>query len=196
MKENHGLAIQAWYPDNSIEAVARLEVECHHFISGHTIEPAIGPKAQAPRLPKPDMTAGDENTNKMPIRSVIFADGRHSISGTERMLAAYDNIAVRGDRKVEWTELSISYLPCRQYQAVGAERQNGVVTFAVWTDPGREKTRIIGTKRKSARKRNDVRRKDKFACAVELARKRHNGALAAQTDIITAVRPKIAAARV
>ena len=52
------------------------------------------------------------------------------------------------------------------------------------------------SKRKAARKRHDLRRQDIFARPVELPRKRHDGALAAQADIIAAVRPKITAARV
>src|ERR1700737_2928919 len=132
----------------------------------------------------------------MPVSAVIFANGRNRIRGTERMLAAHDDIAVWRDRKVERTGLRISYLPSRQHPAIGIERQNVVVAFTARSDAGGEKKPTIMPERKAARKRNDVRRKDKFACAVELARKCHYGALAAQTDIITAVRPKIAAARI
>src|SRR5258708_7908050 len=111
------------------------------------------------------------------------------------MLAAHDDIAVRRDRKVKRTEFGVSHLPRWQHPAIGIERENGVTAFSARSNAGGEKEPAIKPKRKAARKRNDVRRKDKFACAVELARKRHYGALAAQTDIIPAVRHKIAAAR-
>jgi hypothetical protein len=79
---------------------------------------------------------------------------------------------------------------------VGIEGQNGVVAFAAWTNAGREKQRAIVTKRKTARKRDDVRRQDIFAGPIQLPRKRHDRALAAKADIVAAVPPQIAAARI
>src|SRR5882724_8531782 len=49
---------------------------------------------------------------------------------------------------------------------------------------------------KAARKRNDVRRQDVFACPIEFSGERHDRALASKADIVSAVRPKIAAARI
>src|SRR6267142_612674 len=49
---------------------------------------------------------------------------------------------------------------------------------------------------KAAREWNDMGRQDIFACPVELCGKGHDGSLAAEADIVPAVRPKIAAARI
>jgi hypothetical protein len=44
---------------------------------------------------------------------------------------------------------------------------------------------------KSARERNDMRRQDVLAYPVELSREGHDCSLAAEADIVSAVRPKI-----
>jgi hypothetical protein len=47
---------------------------------------------------------------------------------------------------------------------------------------------------KTARKWDDVRRQDVFACPVELSGESHDCAIPAEADIVSAVRPKISAA--
>ena len=49
---------------------------------------------------------------------------------------------------------------------------------------------------KAARERNDMGRQDIFACPVELSGEGHDRSLAAEADIISAVRPEIATARI
>src|SRR5438445_13517640 len=49
---------------------------------------------------------------------------------------------------------------------------------------------------KAARERNDMGRQDIFACPIKLSGEGHDRSLAAEANIISAVRPKIAAARI
>src|ERR1700676_4151648 len=79
---------------------------------------------------------------------------------------------------------------------IGIERQNGVIAFTARPDAGGEKEPTIIPKRKAAREGNNMGRQDIFACPVELSGERHDRSLAAEADIVSAVRPKIAAARI
>src|SRR6266850_2794522 len=110
-KEDHGLAIQAGQPRNCTETFSSLEIESDDFVPSHTIEPGIRPEAQTTWFLKPRTIFWNKHPRETPVNVVIFADRRHRICRTERMLAAHDNISVWRDRKVERTELGISHLP-------------------------------------------------------------------------------------
>src|SRR5258708_35417429 len=100
-KENHGLPVQARQPRSRTEAFSSLEIENDDFISSHTIEPAVRPKAQTPRLLKPRTVFWYKHTRETPVNVIILADRRDRIWCTEWMLAAYDNVAAWRDRKVK-----------------------------------------------------------------------------------------------
>jgi hypothetical protein len=49
--------------------------------------------------------------DEIPVSTVIFANGRNRIRGTERMFAAHDDVAAWRNRNIERTELRISHFP-------------------------------------------------------------------------------------
>jgi len=69
------------------------------------MEPGIRPEAQTPWLLKPRTRFWNKHPRETPVSVVIFADRRHRIGRTERMLAAHDDISVWRDRKVKRTKL-------------------------------------------------------------------------------------------
>src|SRR6266852_6147505 len=99
-KQDHRLAVEATQPRNCSEAIAGLDVEGDDLVLSHTIESAMRSKAQTWGLLEPHTIIWDEHPRETPVDVVIFADHRHCICCTERMLAANDDIAAWRNRKV------------------------------------------------------------------------------------------------
>jgi hypothetical protein len=192
--ENQGLAVQTWQRDDRTNAISSPEIEGDNLVLGHAIKPAVWTKAQAPRLLKPALSFGTRTRTRCPSarsysRIVVTASAApngFSLLTTTLPLGAIARSSGLSSGSLTFHDGSIRRSKSKARIVLSPSPPGPM--------PDARKQRAIGTKRKTARKWDDMQRQDIFARPVELPRKRHDGALAAQTDIIAAVRPQIAAA--
>src|ERR1700757_1916406 len=93
-------------------------------------------------------------------RSGVFNYGKHTppcpcIWRANRPFTGTDNIPVGRNREIERTEVRVGDEPARLNGIAWGERQDGIVTLAIRTDPGGEEQPAVATERKSTRKRYD-----------------------------------------
>src|SRR5205085_7863421 len=74
------------------------------------------------------------------------------------------------------------------------ERQNSIVAFAAWANAGRKKESAVLPEGKSAGKRHHRGWKHGFSGSIEGGRKGHDRPCGAQSDMVPAIGPEIAAA--
>src|ERR1700739_3188624 len=173
-KEDPSLAIEAWQRGYCAQTFARREIECDHFVLGYAVKPSIRPKSQAARLPESGPAIRGEDAYKATVSSIIFADGRRRILGSEWMFTANDHVSARCDSEVERAEIRIFDLPGGIEPPFRTQGQNSVIAFSVRVEPRREKEGVVLAERKTARKRDRHRRKHNLARPIEDRRKRHD----------------------
>jgi len=153
-------------------------------------------KAQAAGLAEFGELVWREDADEAAVQGIVFSNRRNGVRHAEWTLAGNYNVAVGRDRKIERAEFRIRHQPGRLGRSRGSERYDGVVALAIRADAGGQEQPAVMTERKSAGKWHYPGREDILAGRAKPDRKGHDRTRAARADIITAVRPKIAAAGV
>src|ERR1700722_4844690 len=180
--EHECLPIEPRLPDGRAQTRPGREIEGDNLVLGDAVKAPPMIEAQTTWFAEFRQTRRGQHADQAPIARVVFAHRGHSIRRAEWTFAGDNDIAVRCDRQVEWTEFPIIDLPGRNPFHNRIERADRVVALTIRTGPGREEQAAIRAVCETTWKGHDTPRQNAFAGLIESCRKSHDAPLRPHSD--------------
>jgi hypothetical protein len=173
--------------DDRSGEIARLEIEGHDLVSGHTVEVAVWAEPQASGVAEEDRPVSSEDPYESAAGAVVLANARNGVAPAEGPFAGHHNVAVRRHGEIKGAQLRIFDQAWREEMAVSIEYLGCVFADARRAHARRQEHATIGSECKPPWEWDDLWRKVRNGGSVQTRRHSHDGAETTGAQVVAPI---------